>query len=189
MNVILKRIHILRIFFLFLLSGFVLLTTSHAVYAQPKGVKERLDEVEFSKSRTDKSALYKGLELYKYYWQQFNIKMDASAPAYAQYVTLKRGASSKDFIVLYRKPEMGGNCSRLGCEISVFEDTGNNKWRLVLTAFSDNFFISNIATDGYYNIHLTSSTLGTNEEGDVRKTKFIWTGNKYKSVRDIEKKD
>lgn len=158
---------------MFLIGSFFLVVAANDSSAQRS--QERMEKVTLS---GDKGAVYKALELYKYYWQQFNVTFDASAPANADYLKLSDKKSRNEFIVLIRKTDVGGECVRLGCEISVFENTRDNRWKLILHVFSRDLYISNQKTDGYYNLFVRSSTKDIDESAS-KNTKFVWNGGKY----------
>ena len=171
-----------KIALVFFVCGICILPSKYSVQAQ--GYNERLDEVNFS---SDKGAVYKGIELYKYYWQQYNVTFDPSAPARANYMDLSDKKGKDDYIVLIRKTERGGVCARLGCEVSIFENTKDNRWRLVMHVFTHQLYISNQKTDGYYNLYVESSTKEVEDAGS-KKTKFVWNGGKYVAEHRLENK-
>ncbi len=165
--------------FLILYIGVLAISTFFVAQATAQNVRENLQRVKFEGSSNDKGAVSKGLDLYENYWQQFDVSIDRSAPAYAKYLKLKPNSKQRNFIALYRKIESGGTCAKLGCEISIFENTGDNQWRMILHKFSHDLYVSNLKNNGYYNLHIRSATKKVSDDGGSKLTKLIWNGGKY----------
>ena len=176
----------LRNWLIFSFCSFVVLMSISASNAQSKG-SERLTQIKMTENRT---ALFKAEELYKNYWGGFNLTFDKSIPSSASYLTLRRGSSRKDFIIYKRQTERGGICARLGCEYSIFENTGKNQWRLILHVFTNDIYVSNKRVDGYPDILVESYAAAQAEnlgkKGSDDKNRFLWTGDKYLSIKYTE---
>ncbi|MCB9963317.1 MAG: hypothetical protein H6857_00025 [Rhodospirillales bacterium] len=155
-------------------------------YTVKKGI---LSEIVFSSLTNDKAALYKGRELYNNYWAQYGIDPadEENVPEFARYVALKKGASEKRFIAYLRKTELGGECALLGCEISFFENTSGNQWRLVASISTYHVWVSNQTTQGYYDLYSLASFIDPTEvpKQHERQIPFIWTGSQYESIEQL----
>ena len=95
-----------------------------------------------------------------------------------QYVPLEKKKVSHDKFIISHLYEPPQGCYAAGCRTAIFKSSGNNKWKLVFLAFSENIWFDKTSTETKIaNLIFKSS--------DRRKpiAVWMWNGEKYELIK------